>query len=60
MPCVFFLGVLQVVKFGWIFFLVVSACRTLADLIDQIMCDSRPFGVCEIKLLFIDVLEYTY
>ena len=34
--CLFFLGVLQVVKLGWIFFLV--ACRTLADLIDQIMC----------------------
>lgn len=59
-PCVFFfLGVLQVVKLGWIFFLV--ACRTLADLIDQIMCVIHDhLGVCEIKLLFTDVLEYTY
>lgn len=60
-PCVFFLGVLQVVKLVWILFLVVSACRTLVDLIDQIMCVIHDhLGVCEIKLLFTDVLEYTY
>lgn len=47
----FFLRVLQVVKLGWIFFLVVSACRTLADLIHQCVWFTTIWGLWNQSLM---------